>query len=89
MAAAFRKAAKSRQREHRERSQVGPHRPHELWPVAPCAILAPALPTHPAAGPGLFCAEMLLVNTCKYMLTTQAWLGRTLAVRGGGGGRSR
>ena len=28
MAAAFRKAAKSRQREHRERSQVGSHRPH-------------------------------------------------------------
>jgi hypothetical protein len=40
MAAAFRKAAKSRQREHRERSQVGPHRAQELS-LAPTPWFSP------------------------------------------------
>lgn len=82
MAAAFRKAAKSRQREHRERSQVGPHRPHERRPVASCATLAPSV--SPFAGPGSV-RRGGHVNKRKCMLTTPACLGRSLAAWRGGG----
>lgn len=82
MAAAFRKAAKSRQREHRERSQVGPHRLHERRLIATCPSLAPA-PSLPA-GTGPFRTQILRLSEYKYMVMTPACLGRSHVLRKAG-----